>query len=112
MSVSRYAHNGTRRRKIRARIKAQAPPCGICGHSIDYSLPAMHPLSFEVDEIEPVSLGGSELDINNCQASHRCCNQAKGNRRGFTLPCPAIYLQKDAKKQAKKLENVNNSGVF
>lgn len=59
---SRYARNGDRRRKLRARLRALGLPCALCGQPIDYSLPAGDPMSFEVDEIIPVSLGGDELD--------------------------------------------------
>lgn len=81
---SRYARNGNRRRKLRARLKALGNPCAICGMPIDYSLSAGDPMSFEVDEIIPVSLGGDELDWNNLQAVHRICNEKKGNKIGFT----------------------------
>ena len=81
---SRYARNGSRRRKLRARLKAMRLPCAICGMPIDYDLPAGDPMSFEVDEIVPVSMGGSELDWRNVQPAHRACNQRKGNRIGFT----------------------------
>ena len=74
---SRYARNGNRRRKLRARLKALGNPCAICGMPIDYSLSAGDPMSFEVDEIIPVSLGGDELDWNNLQAVHRICNEKK-----------------------------------
>ena len=83
-SRSRYARNGSRRRKLRARLRAMRLPCAICGMPIDYDLPAGDPMSFEVDEIVPVSLGGSELDWRNLQPAHRICNQRKGNRLGFT----------------------------
>lgn len=63
-------------------------PCAICGAPIDYSLPARHPLSFEVDEIVPVSLGGSELEWSNLQPAHRICNERKGNRMCFTCEPP------------------------
>ena len=83
-----YARNGSRRRKLRARLKAMRLPCAICGGPIDYDLPAGDPMSFEVDEIVPVSLGGSELDWTNLQPAHRVCNQRKGNKIGFTAePC-------------------------
>ena len=59
-------------------------PCAICGMPIDYGLPAGDPMSFEVDEIVPVSLGGSELDWSNLQPAHRICNQKKGNKIGYT----------------------------
>lgn len=34
-------------------------------------------MSYELDEIIPVSRGGDPLDINNVAPAHRCCNQAK-----------------------------------
>lgn len=76
---SRYA-NGNARRKVRAWLKAQTLPCAICGRPIDYSLPAGDPMSFEVDEIVPVSRGGSPIDRANVQPAHRICNQRRGNR--------------------------------
>lgn len=72
--------NGHRRRQVVARLRARHDPCAICGQPIDYDLPAGHPMSFECDEIIPVSRGGSEYDLNNVQAAHRICNQKRGNR--------------------------------
>lgn len=83
MGNPRYS-NGHRRRALRARLAAMGLPCAICGMPIDYSLPAGDPLSFEVDEIVPVSLGGDPLDPLNVQPAHRACNQAKGNKLGYT----------------------------
>ena len=37
-------------------------------------------MSFEVDELIPVSRGGDPLDRANVDAAHRICNQRKGNR--------------------------------
>lgn len=87
-------HNGTRRRKYRARLKAMGAPCGICGGrlgEIHYDEPSdsKHPLSFVVDEIKPVSRWkefGYESaeacvdDFNNLQAAHYICNLKKSNR--------------------------------
>lgn len=86
--VNRYA-NGSRRRRLRARLKAQGLPCAICGGPIDYDLPAGDPMSFEVDEIIPVSLGGSPTDPDNVQPAHRICNQRKSNKLGFTVEQPS-----------------------
>lgn len=72
--------NGNARRKLRARLRAEGRPCHICGLPIDYSLPAGDPWSFEVDEMVPVSRGGDPLDYSNVDASHRICNQRRGNR--------------------------------
>lgn len=73
--------NGSRRDKLRRRVAALGLPCALCGKPIDYSLPAGHPMSYELDEIVPVSLGGSPLDPRNVQPAHRSCNQRKGNGR-------------------------------
>ena len=88
----RYA-NGNLRRKYRARFKAMAAPCGICGGRlgpIRYDEPsdARHPFSFVIDEIKPISKvrqfgyesrEEAARDWNNLQAAHYCCNQAKSN---------------------------------
>lgn len=80
----RYS-NGAARRKARARLKAEGRGCWICRafgrpDRIDYDLPAGHPLAFEVDELVPVSKGGSPTDYANLDAAHRRCNEWRGNR--------------------------------
>lgn len=91
--------NGTLRRKHRARLKAMGCECGICRGRlgpIHYDEPsdAMHPLSFVVDEIKPVSkwkLFGYESpeaaaqDWNNLQAAHYYCNAMKSDKLNFDL---------------------------
>ncbi|MFZ2228296.1 MAG: HNH endonuclease signature motif containing protein [Candidatus Nanopelagicaceae bacterium] len=62
-----------RHRKI---LRARRGPCGICKGDIDYSLPYLHPLSFEVDHVLPTAKGGPDV-IENKQASHRKCNREK-----------------------------------
>lgn len=60
-----------------------------CAYLTDYDLPAGDPMSFEVDEIIPVSLGGSPTDPDNVQPAHRICNQRKSNKLGFTVEQPS-----------------------
>lgn len=86
--------NGHLRRKYRARFKAMAAPCGICGGrfgAIHYDEPSSskYPLSFVLDEIKPVSrwkeFGYSSAraaaeDWNNLQAAHYYCNSVKSNK--------------------------------
>lgn len=72
--------NGSRRNALRKRVMAMGLPCALCGRPIDYSLPAGHPMSYELDEIVPVSKGGSPYDIENVQPAHRICNQRKSNK--------------------------------
>ena len=86
--------NGNARRKLAARLRHEGRGCWICRafgrpDAIDYDLPARHPLAFEVDELTPVSLwreGGYEsptecaLDYDNVDATHRRCNEWRGNK--------------------------------
>lgn len=76
--------NGTRRTALRKRVAALGLPCALCGQPIDYSLPPGHPMSYELDEIVPVSKGGDPLDPANVQPAHRLCNQRKGDGRALS----------------------------
>lgn len=82
--------NGAKRTALRNRVKAMGLPCHLCGREIDYSLTTWidpkdgrvkrHPWSFELDEIVPVSKGGSPFDFDNVAPAHRICNQRRGNK--------------------------------
>ena len=88
----RYA-NGKAREVIRTKIRRRVlngECCALCGKPIDLDMPQTYidkkdgkkkrsPWSLEVDEIVPVSRGGSPIDEANCQPVHRICNQRKGN---------------------------------
>ena len=80
--------NGAARRKIRAWVLSTQDYCALCGKAVDKSLKTPHPMSPEVDEIIPVSRGGSPIDRTNVQLVHRSCNQLKGNRLESELPKP------------------------
>ena len=80
----RYA-KGTARAKLRRRLRAEGRGCWICRafgrpDAIDYSLPARHPRSFEVDDLVPVSKGGDPVSYANVDAAHRECNIWRSNR--------------------------------
>ena len=66
--------NSTKRDNTVRWLRAQGRPCWMCQLPIDYNLPGLHPLSFECDELDPVSRGGSPTDRANVDAAHRCCN--------------------------------------
>lgn len=85
--------NGHRRRQLRTWWKAQGLPCALCGQPIDYALPHGNPMSFEVDEIVPVSLGGDPLSRDNTQPTHRICNERKGNGAGIRKAKPLKRLE-------------------
>ena len=90
---SRYK-NGAARRSLRKRLKAEGRGCWICrafGRNpyIDYDLPPGHPMSFEVDELKPVSkwreygypsASACALDYSNVDAAHKRCNQWRSNK--------------------------------
>ena len=83
-SNPRYA-NYQGRVNLRKWLRSQGRPCWICRAfgkpgTIDYSLPAGHPYSFEVDELIPVSKGGSPTSRANVDAAHRCCNQWRSDK--------------------------------
>lgn len=63
---------------LRARVIATYDTCAICGREVDKTLNYLDPLAPEVDEIVPVSRGGSPYDWDNLQLVHRICNQKKG----------------------------------
>lgn len=79
MGNVRYA-NGAKRREIRRWLMHTQDTCALCGKPIDKTLKTPHPMSAEVDEIIPVSKGGSPYDRDNVQLVHRICNQRKSNR--------------------------------
>lgn len=77
--------NGAVRDKVRARLRAEGRGCWICRafgrpDAINYDLPAGHPGAFEVDELIPVSKGGSPLAYDNLDATHRACNEWRSNK--------------------------------
>ena len=77
-------HYSGQRKALRARYRSLGLPCALCGQPIDYSLPAGHPDSFELDEIIPISKIPPELrakaavDPKNTQPAHRRCNARRG----------------------------------
>lgn len=71
--------NGWRRNQAIKRVRAAYDTCHLCGRPIDKTLPAGDPWSLEVDEIIPVSKGGSPYQLSNLAASHRACNEYRSN---------------------------------
>lgn len=84
-SNPRYA-NSAKRTRIRKWLLATQDVCALCGKPIDKSLKTPHPMSAEVDEIIPISLGGSPISRDNVQLTHRICNQRKSNRIATAAP--------------------------
>ena len=81
MAVNPRSANGHRRRQVRARVLAEETHCGICGQAVDKTLNHLDPLAAEVDEIVPVSRGGSPYERDNVRLAHRVCNQRRGDGR-------------------------------
>lgn len=78
-SNPRY-RNWKRRDSVRRWLLATQDVCALCGKPIDKTLKTPHPMSAEVDEIIPLSKGGSPIERDNVQLVHRICNQHKGNK--------------------------------
>ncbi len=72
--------NRQARNLARQRVLAQQTPCAICDRPIDDAIAWPDPMSAEVDEIIPVSRGGSATDLRNLEKVHRCCNQLKSDK--------------------------------
>ncbi|MEU8270145.1 HNH endonuclease [Sphaerisporangium sp. NPDC049002] len=60
--------------------------CWLCGHAIDLTLPAAHPMSWTADHVDPISRGGAPRDPRLLKPAHRRCNSKRGNR----TPVPAF----------------------
>ncbi len=89
--------NGHRRDQVRRRVLREESDCWICQQPVDKTLGRQanvhsprcrkpecpgcvpHPMAAEVDEVVPVSLGGSPFDRSNCRLAHRICNVRRGN---------------------------------
>ena len=82
--------NGHRRNKVRRRVLAEEDTCWLCGQPVDKTLHYLEPGAPEVDEVVPVSLGGSPFDRNNCRLAHRLCNARRGNGTKQPKPAPQI----------------------
>lgn len=80
MSKGNNPRRSYRRDVLWRRVKAVGAPCHICGLPIDPSLPAGHPLCFELDELVPVSKGGRADAMENVSGAHRCCNQWRSDK--------------------------------
>lgn len=79
MSGNPRRANGHRRDQVRARVLREEDDCWLCGRPVDKTLPPHLPGSPEIDEIIPISLGGSPIDRANVRLAHRLCNVRRGN---------------------------------
>lgn len=108
-SNPRYA-NGHRRRQVQRRVLAEESTCWLCGGEVDKTLgiqPGIHsdrctspdcpgcvrhPMSASIDEVVPVSLGGSAIDRSNCRLAHLIHNIQRGNGTRGRTKVPARSL--------------------
>jgi len=72
--------NGSKRDKVRARVLREESTCHLCGQWVDVRLPHGLPGSPEVDELTPVTYGGSPFNRTNCRLAHRYCNRLRWHR--------------------------------
>ena len=80
--MSEWVNSGSRRKAVRQQVLiTYGPVCHLCGQPIDPNLKYPDPMSFEVDHVVPLSLGGDPWDIDGLRPSHRLCNAQRGNRK-------------------------------
>ena len=75
----------TTRDRHRRLIARDQPPCGICGRTINYSLPHLDPESFTIHHVIPIARGGRDVLHNDdgspqIVAAHRRCNLDQADR--------------------------------
>lgn len=66
--------------RVSAQVRAEESLCWLCNKHIDKGLPARHRLSFSVDHVVPLMLGGNPLARSNLRAAHLTCNVARSNK--------------------------------
>ncbi|AOT23214.1 HNH endonuclease [Mycobacterium phage Taquito] len=71
--------NTARRDRHRRIIAKGEPPCHVCGEPIDYQAHHLDPLSFTIDHITPLALGGEDT-LDNLGPAHRKCNRDKSDK--------------------------------
>jgi len=86
MAANPRVSNGARRRTRRGELLHQAdrltcpwPACPWPDEPFDRTLHHLDPRAPEVDEIVPISQGGSPTERANTRLMHRWCNQQRGN---------------------------------
>lgn len=73
--------DGAARRRVERQVYREESDCWICGQPVDMTLRWPDPMSRSIDEVVPVSLGGSPFDRANCRLAHLRCNQRRGAGR-------------------------------
>jgi 5-methylcytosine-specific restriction endonuclease McrA len=72
---------GHRWRRTRQRVIRRDTTCYLCGHPLNPTHQHPHPQSTVVDHIQPASHNpDAALDVTNLAATHKVCNERKGNR--------------------------------
>ena len=80
-SREKWRRANDRRKGKEEAIESHGSTCGLCQEPIDLKLRYPQPMSFTVDHIIPLSLGGADIPENR-QPAHLECNLIKGNRGG------------------------------
>lgn len=68
------------RDRLRARVLREEDTCHLCDEPVDVNLGPHLPGSPEVDEVVPVSKGGSPILRSNVRLAHRACNVRRSNK--------------------------------
>lgn len=81
---------GRPRTRAVSQVRARNEPCHLCGFPIDLTRDRIRdPLGSTIDELIPISRGGSATDPVNLRHAHRICNGS----RGVKDITPAVVLR-------------------
>ena len=83
LTMARSKRGGRPYRRQASRMKREGGVCHLCGLPIDPDLESPHPMSFSVDHVIPLALGGDRDDPSNLRPAHRMCNMKRGTGRGM-----------------------------
>lgn len=73
--------SGRPRERAKAEVRSKNEPCHLCGFDIDLTRDRVKdPLGSTIDELVPISRGGSATDPSNLAHAHRICNTSRGSK--------------------------------
>ncbi|EKA62162.1 HNH nuclease [Janibacter hoylei PVAS-1] len=104
--------NSTKRDRLKRRVWREENVCHLCGQWVDKRLPRYLPGSPTLDELVPISFGGSPFERENVRLCHFWCNRVRGTspvsmaRERLTNPPPRFGA--DGQRISTELEPVSS----
>lgn len=77
---TRRGRSGRPWERVKAQVYRDETHCWLCGHKVDQSLHAQHPMARSVDHLHTLHHQGPPLARTNTRLAHRRCNTIRGNK--------------------------------